>query len=164
MIKTTYRGRAIKILAARGKPGHVRTFINGKPINHAWQGTDEQAVEWFRQIIDQMDAAGGPGNCAERLPYTEPHWWEPGTFDVNPNGHATRPGSVCLCSRCGTVDKAYAPLKPNTCRYCHLGPDDHQPSALLPYGPHQYTEPTDTQRVGRQAVGEEIQSGCRSSR
>jgi hypothetical protein len=158
LIRTTYRGRAIKILAARRMPGHVRTSINGQTISNAWQGTEQQAVDWFRRVIDKIDAAGGPGNAHILAgTYTSPHWWEPGTFDVNPYGHVTRPGSVCGCCRCSTVDKSWhAPLQPDACRYCHLGPDNHRPSALLPYGPHPYTEPTDVQRAGRQAVWDEF--------
>jgi hypothetical protein len=156
MIRTTYRGRAIKVLAARGNPHQVKLVINGQVINHGWQGDDVQGLDWFRQIIDQMDAAGGPGNCAERLRYTDPHWWEPGTFDVNPKGHATQPGGVCLCSQCSNDEKAYfPPLAPDACRHCHEGPNDHNPRPLSVAGPHQYTEPTATQRVGRQATIDE---------
>ncbi|MFJ2202397.1 hypothetical protein [Streptomyces violaceusniger] len=159
MIRTTYRGRTIKVLAARGKPGHVRTFINGQIISHAWQGSEQQALDWFRQIIDKIDTSGGPGNSAQTLTgaYTSPRWYEPGTFDVNPNGHATQPGGICLCNECCAVDKSwFPPLKPDACRYCHEGPDNHNPRPLSYAGPHRYTEPTDTQRVGRQAVWDEF--------
>lgn len=157
MIRTTYRGRAIKVLAARGKPHHRKMVINGHTINHGWQGDDVQALAWFKQIIDQMDAAGGPGICAERLHYTAPHWWEPGTFDVNPIGHACQPGGVCLCSQCVIADadggKArYAPLAPDACQHCHEGHDSHNPRPLSVAGPHRYTEPTEQQRAGRQAT------------
>jgi hypothetical protein len=153
MIRTTYRGRAIKVLAARGKPGHVKTIINGQTINHAWQGDDAQALNWFKQIIDQMDAAGGPGNCAH-LYYTAPHWWEPGTFDVNPNGCATQPGGFCLCTRCvigdvGGGKARYAPLHPDACQHCHQLADNHDDDVHLEW--HRYTEPTAQQRAGRQA-------------
>jgi hypothetical protein len=153
MIRTTYRGRAIKVLAARGKPFHVKTFINGQVISHAWQGDDIQAINWFKQVIDKMDAAG-PGNSTSQPPY-ERHWWEPGTFDVNPNGHVTSPGGVCVCSQCviddPTGSKArFAPLAPDTCQHCHQLEDGHDDDVHLEW--HRYTEPTPQQRSGRQAA------------
>lgn len=155
MIRTTYRGRGIKVLAARGKPFHRKMVINGQTIHHGWQGDDIQAVNWFKQIIDQMDAAGGPGVSAARLHYTAPHWWEPGTFDVNPNGDATQPGGFCLCSRCviddPTGSKArFSPLHPDACQHCHQLADDHDDDVHLEW--HRYTEPTTVQRAGRQAA------------
>jgi hypothetical protein len=155
MIRTTYRGRNIKVLAVRSKPHHRKMVINGHTVNHAWQGDDTQAMNWFKQVIDQMDAAGGPGNSAARLHYTAPHWWEPGTFDVNPNGDATRPGGLCLCSSCiiddPTGGKArFAPLHPDACQHCHQLADDHDDDVHLEW--HQYTEPTEVQRAGRQAA------------
>lgn len=160
MIRTTYRGRAIKVLAARGKPYHRKMVINGYTISHAWQGDDVQALNWFKQVIDQMDAAGGPGNSAERLHYTAPHWWEPGTFDVNPNGCATQPGGVCLCKRCVIDDPTggkarFAPLVPDACKLCHQRADGHDDDVHLEW--HRYTEPTAVQRVGRQATIDEFQ-------
>ncbi|AEM88981.1 hypothetical protein [Streptomyces violaceusniger] len=158
MTRTTYRGRVIKILAARGKPGHVRTFINDKPVSHAWQGTEQQAIEWFQQIIDKIENSGGAGMVAMLIPsqYTGPHWYEPGTVDINPNHHATQPGGICLCTLCVIDDltggKArYAPLQPDACRHCHQIADGHKND----YGvlrPHPYTEPTEQQRTGRQAA------------
>jgi hypothetical protein len=160
MIRTTYRGRAIKVLAARGKPYHRKMVINGYTVNHAWQGDDTQGLNWFKQVIDQMDAAGGPGNSAERLHYTAPHWWEPGTFDVNPNGCATQPGGVCLCSLCVIADPCggkarFAPLAPDACQLCHQRADDHDDDVHLDW--HRYTEPTAAQRAGRQAAIDEFQ-------
>jgi hypothetical protein len=158
VIRTTYRGRAIKVLAARGKPHHRKMVINGYTVNHAWQGDDVQAVNWFKQIIDQMDAAGGPGVSAARLHYTAPHWWAPGTFDVNPNGDATQPGGVCLCNRCIIDDPCgskarFAPLAPDACQHCHQLADGHDDDVHLEW--HRYTEPTEQQRTGRQAAIDE---------
>ncbi|MCZ4510425.1 hypothetical protein O3Q52_19975 [Streptomyces sp. ActVer] len=154
MIRTTYKGRSIKVLAARGKPYHRKMVINGYTIHHGWQGDDAQGLNWFKQIIDQMDAAGGPGISAGRLHYTAPHWWEPGTFDVNPNGCATLPGGFCLCSRCiigdPCGDKArFAPLPLDACQHCHQQDDGHDDDVHLHW--HRYTAPTEQQRAGRQA-------------
>lgn len=74
MIRTTYRGRAIKVLAARGKPHHRKLVINGQVINHAWQGDDAQALDWFRNVIDRLDEKG-PSCPADEYP----HWWPPAT-------------------------------------------------------------------------------------
>jgi len=158
MIRTTYRGRTIKVLAARGKPFHRKLVINDRTINHGWQGDDAQALDWFRQIIDKIEDAGGAGMVAMLIPgqYTEPHWYEPGTIDINPRGHATHPGNICMCGTC-TIgdpcgDKArYAPLPPDACRYCHQGPDGHRHD-VNPLHSHRYTEPTEAQRIGRQAT------------
>jgi hypothetical protein len=155
MIRTTYRGRPIKVLAARGNPHQRKLVINGHTISHGWQGDDVQALDWFRQIIDKIENSGGAGMVGMLIPgqYTEPHWYEPGTIDVNPNGHATRPGDVCMCPRCtlnGTPQ--FAPLAPDACRYCHQGPDGHDPRPLSVAGPHRYQQPTSVQRDGRQAT------------
>lgn len=164
MIRTTYRGRDIKVLAARGKPHHVRTFINGQILSHAWQGDDAQALDWFRQIIDRIDSNGGAGMVAMLIPgqYTAPHWYETGTIDINPAGHATHPGSSCACPTC-TIDdpcggKArYAPLRPDACQHCHQPADDHDDELHLEW--HRYTEPTAVQRAGRQAAIDEYHAG-----
>lgn len=157
MIRTTYRGRNIKILKSRTL-GCVKTIINDQIISHGWQGDDAQALDWFRQIIDRIENSGGPGMVAMLIPgqYTEPHWYEPGTIDINSNGHATWPGNICMCSRCTTDDKSwFPPLAPDACRHCHEGPDDHNPRPLSVAGPHRYTEPTAIQRAGRQAAIDE---------
>jgi hypothetical protein len=157
MIRTTYRGREIKVLAARGKPGHVKLVINGHTVNHAWQGDDAQALDWFRQIIDKIENSGGAGMVAMLIPnqYTEPHWYEPGTIDINPNGHATQPGSTCLCNRCTTDGKpCFTPLLPNACRYCHQTSDGHNNTFDL-MNTHFYKEPTEEQRTRRQATADE---------
>jgi hypothetical protein len=161
MIRTTYRGREIKILAARGKPHHRKMVINGQIINHAWQGDDAQALAWFKQIIDQMDVTG-PGHSAH-LYYTAPHWWAPGTFDVNPNGCATQPGGFCLCTRCTIGDvgggKArFSPLHPDACQHCHQPADGHDDNVHLKW--HRYTEPTEQQRAGRQAFIDSYKSAA----
>lgn len=154
MIRTTYRGRAIKVLAARGKPNHRKMVINGHTVNHAWQGDDQQGLDWFKTVIDRMDAAGGPAGATGHLLY-ERHWWEPGTFDVNPNGHVTLPGSVCVCSQCVIDDMCggkarFAPLAPDACQHCHQLEDGHDDDVFLDW--HRYTAPTATQREGRQAA------------
>lgn len=154
MIRTTYRGRPIKVLAVRNKPHHRKMVINGHTVNHAWQGDDIQAVNWFKQVIDKMDAAGGPAGAKGHLLY-ERHWWEIGTFDVNPNQHVTLPGSVCVCSQCviddPTGSKArYAPLHPDACQHCHQLADGHDDDVFLDW--HRYTAPTEQQRAGRQAA------------
>ena len=162
MIRTTYRGRPIKVLAVRGNPHQRKLVINGQTINHGWQGNDVQALGWFRQIIDRIEDNGGPGMVAMLIPnqYTEPHWYEPGMIDVNPNGHATRPGSICMCSLC-TIDdpcggKArFAPLDPDACRFCHQFEHDHRNNVHL--NSHRYTEPTPEQQAARQATIDEHQ-------
>ena len=155
MIRTTYRGRPIKVLAVRGNPHQRKLVINGQVISHGWQGDDAQALDWFRQIIDRIENSGGAGMVAMLIPgqYTEPHWYEPGTIDINPNGHATRPGNLCMCPTCATDGTPrFAPLTPDACRHCHEGPDEHNPRPLSVAGPHRYTQPTEVQRDGRQAV------------
>lgn len=155
MIRTTYRGRAIKVLAARGKPFHRKLVINGRTINDGWQGDDAQALDWFRLVIDRIDALVPGTEPAIRAGYTSIHWYEPGTIDVNPKGHAAAPGSVCLCTLCvigdPTGSKArYAPLAPDACRDCHQLRDGHQYNASL-FHPHHYIDPTPAQRIARQA-------------
>lgn len=156
MIRTTYRGREIKVLAVRGKPTQRRLIINGHTTNHGWEGTDQQGLEHFQQIIDRIEELGGPGivptASATYGQYTSPHWYEPGAFDVNPRGHATQPGGICLCSQCSTVDKSwYGPLPVEACRVCHQLPDGHK-NDYDRMNPHFYTEPTQRQRIGRQAT------------
>lgn len=160
MIRTTYRGRAIKVLAVRGKPLHRKLVINGRTISHGWEGDDIQAADWFRRIIDKIENSGGAGMVAMLIPgqYTEPHWYEPGTIDINPRGHATQPGSICTCSHCVIDDPTgskgrYAPLAPDACRDCHQGRDGHR-SDVDPFNHHCYTEPTPVQRAGRQAAAD----------
>ncbi|MGP3737945.1 hypothetical protein ACTWJ9_33080 (plasmid) [Streptomyces sp. GDS52] len=154
MIRTTYRGRPIKVLAARGEPFHRKLVINGHTIHHGWQGDDAQALDWFRQIIDNIENSGGAGMVAMLIPgqYTEPHWYEPGTIDINPSRHATQPGRVCMCPACLTDDMPrYETLPVGACRYCHQGPDGHKHDVDF-LNPHRYTEPTTAQQTGRRAV------------
>ncbi|MDX3279061.1 hypothetical protein [Streptomyces scabiei] len=158
MSRMTYRGRVIKTLAVRGKPHLVKLVINDRPINHGWEGTHEQGLDWFRRIIDRIEDSGGAGMVAMliRGQYTEPHWYEPGTVDINPRNHATRPGSICMCSLCVIDDPCggkgrYAPLPLEACRYCHQNAVDHRHD-VDPLRPHRYTEPTEEQRAGRQAA------------
>lgn len=157
MIRTTYRGRNIKVLAVRGKPNHRKMVINGHTVNHAWQGNDQQGIDWFKLVIDRMDDAGGPAAAKGHLLY-ERHWWEPGTFDVNPNGHVTLPGSVCVCSQCVIDDPTggkarFTPLAPDACQHCHQTEDAHDDDVFLDW--HRYTDPTAVQRAGRQAAIDE---------
>lgn len=159
MIRTTYRGREVKILAARGKPHHRKMVINGHTVNHAWQGNDQQGLDWFKLVIDRMEEAGGPAAAKGHLLY-ERHWWKPGTFDVNPNGHVTLPGSVCVCSQCVIDDPCgskarFAPLDPDACQQCHQAEGEHDDDVFLDW--HRYTAPTEVQRAGRQAAIDEFQ-------
>lgn len=159
MIRTTYRGRAIKVLAARGNPHQRKMVINGKIIHHGWQSDDIQALNWFRNVIDRLDA-NGPGVLTIQAPY-ERHWWEPGTFDVNPNGHVTRPGGVCVCSQCVIDDMCggkarWAPLPLDACQHCHQVEDGHDDDVFLDW--HRYTAPTAVQTAGRQAAIDEYQA------
>ncbi|MFD7999972.1 hypothetical protein [Streptomyces mirabilis] len=73
MIRETYKGRELKILKAR-RPGHVRQFVGGKITNHAWPGTEEQAIDNLKRIIDLLDA-NGPRWAGDEAP----HWWPPAT-------------------------------------------------------------------------------------
>lgn len=157
MTRTTYRGRPITILSVRNKPHQRKLIINNRPINHGWQGDTDQAINWFRQIIDRIEDNGGPGMVPMLIPgqYTEPHWYETGTIDINPAGHATQPGNICLCSRC-TIDdpcggkSRYTPLPLDACRDCHQYRHDHRHD-INPLRPHSYTQPTDIQKAGRQS-------------
>lgn len=163
MIRTTYRGRPIKVLAARGNPHQRKLVINGRVINHGFQGDDARALDWFRQINDKIEDSGGAGMVAMLIPgqYTEPHWYEPGTIDINPRGHATRPGGVCMCGTCTIADPCgdkarYAPLAPDACQHCHQFAHDHRHD-VDPLRPHSYKEPTEVQRAARQAAIDEFE-------
>ena len=158
MIRTTYRGRPIKVLAVRGNPGRRKLIIDGHTINHGWDGDDAQALDWFRNIIDRIEDSGGAGMVAMLIPgqYTEPWWYEPGAVDINPARHATRPGGCCACSTC-IIDDAdgtrsrYAPLATDACRYCHQVRDGHRHDIDF-LNPHPYTEPSPAQQAGRQTA------------
>ncbi|MFD6552779.1 hypothetical protein [Streptomyces sp. NPDC058398] len=157
-MSTTYKGRTIKALAVRNKPHLRKMVINGRTVSHGWQGTKDQALDWFKNVIDKMDA-DGPGRSTLQAPY-ERHWWEPGTFDVNPAGHVTPPGGICLCKPCVIDDPCgskgrYAPLHPDACQHCHQLEGAHYDDVFLDW--HRYTAPTEQQRAGRQAAIDEFQ-------
>ncbi|WP_202547347.1 hypothetical protein [Streptomyces sp. SID2119] len=163
MIRTTYKGRPIKILAARGNPHQRKLVINGHTVSHGFQGDDVAALDWFRLIIDKIDNNGGAGTVAMLIPgqYTEAHWYEPGTIDTNPRRHATLPGGFCMCTMCviadPTGDKArYTPHRPDACQHCPQIRDGHNNMADS-LNPHFYTDPTPTQRAGRQAFADACQ-------
>ncbi|MEU0783524.1 hypothetical protein ABZ341_18360 [Streptomyces sp. NPDC006173] len=154
MIRTIYKGRPIKVLSVRGKPLQRRLIINGHAVHHGWEGTDEQGLAWFKQIIDGIESNGGAGIVATSRyfygQYTQPHWYEPGAIDINPNGHATQPGGLCLCNRCTTTDKSwFSPLPLDACRNCHQTPDSHKNDWDL-MNTHSYRKPTEKQTFGRQ--------------
>lgn len=157
MIRTTYRGRLIKVLAVRDKPHQRKLIINGHTIHHGREGDDLQALDWFRIIIDKIDSSGGAGLVAMLIPgqYTGSWWYEPGTIDINPARHAAPPGGSCMCTACiiddPTGSKArHAPLVPDACQHCHQVRDGHRNDVDF-LNPHPYTEPTAIQRAGRQA-------------
>ncbi|MEU8756227.1 hypothetical protein AB0C88_37645 [Streptomyces chartreusis] len=75
MLRETYKGRELKILKCRSsKPDHVRQFVGGRIVDHAWWGTEEQAMENLKLIIDRLDEHG-PSCPADEYP----HWWPPAT-------------------------------------------------------------------------------------
>lgn len=98
MIRTTYKGRELKVLKARGsRPNTFRMFVNGKIVHHEWDGGEANALDWFRLIIDRIDAKG-PGNNPA---YVYPTWYAPGTYALNRGGHVVAPGDgKCICDQC----------------------------------------------------------------
>ena len=145
MIRTTYKGRQIKILKS-STPNCVKTSIGDQTISHAWQGTDVQALDWFRQIIDRIDQRG-PGNNPT---YAQPHWYEPGTFDTNHAGHAIAPGGACTCNTClQQPEKNVSRAQVGSCQHCHLTEREHGRQYTELAGWHQWTAPTATQTKGR---------------
>ncbi len=75
MLRETYKGRELKILKCRPhKPGHVRQSVGGRIVNHGWWGTEEQAMENLKLIIDRLDERGPGGTL-----YEAAHWWPPAT-------------------------------------------------------------------------------------
>lgn len=77
MIRETYRGRELKILKAR-KPGLVRQFVGGRIINHGWPGSEQEALDNLKRIIDGLDEKGPSCSMDEA-----PHWWPPATNTVD---------------------------------------------------------------------------------
>lgn len=146
MIRTTYRGREIKILKSR-TPHCVKTHIGGHIISRAWQGNEIQALDWFRRYIDRIDANGGPGHN----PYeTGPHWYAPGTFDTNQAGHAIAPGGACTCNACLHCPEKNIPrAQVGSCQHCHLTQDIHGRQHTDLAGWHPWTAPTPEQTKGR---------------
>src|SRR3954471_23878134 len=145
MIRTTYKGRDIKVLKST-TPHCVKTFIGGHILSHAWQGTELQAADWFRQIIDRIDVNGPGGNPYE----TSPHWYAPGTFDTNQHGHVIAPGGACTCNTCLTFPEKNVPrAEVNSCRHCHLTERDHARQFTDLAGWHTWTAPTPEQTKGR---------------
>lgn len=69
MIRETYQGRELKILKS-STPGHVKQVVGGRIVNNRWQGSEQQAIENLRDIIDRLDD-NGPGHII----YEAPHWW-----------------------------------------------------------------------------------------
>jgi hypothetical protein len=97
VIRTVYRGRTIKILAAR-RPNQHRIQVNGHQIHNGFETSAEAfALDWVRNIIDRIDQRG-PGNN----PYeTQPWWYEDGTYQLNARGHVIAlDGSGCTCDVC----------------------------------------------------------------
>lgn len=75
MLREIYKGRELKILQCRPrKPNHVRQSLGGRIVNHAWWGTEEQAMENLKLIIDRLDETGPTGTITQA-----PHWWPPAT-------------------------------------------------------------------------------------
>lgn len=145
MIRTTYKGREIKILKST-KAHHVKTHIGGQVISHAWQGTEVQALDWFRQIIDRIDA-NGPGNNPHE---TGTHWYAPGTFDTNHAGHAITPGGYCTCNTClACPEKNISRAEVGSCQHCHLTEHKHGRQHTQVAGWHPWTAPTTEQTKGR---------------
>jgi len=145
VIRTTYRGRDIKILKSR-TPGHVKTFVGGQVINHADPGTDLQALDVLRLIIDRIDANGVGNNPT----YTRPYWYAPGTFDLNGNGHAIAPGGACTCNTCLADPARNVPrAEVGSCQHCHLTEGDHGRQYTDLAGWHPWTAPTPEQTKGR---------------
>lgn len=107
MIHTTYKGRELKILASR-RPGRVRQIVGGQIVNHGWDGTEVEALDNLRIIIDRLDAKG-PGHN----PYdTSPHWYAPGTYRLNGYGHVIPlDGGGCPCDLCLTWPTKNVPVE-----------------------------------------------------
>ncbi|MER5903072.1 hypothetical protein ABT150_23685 [Streptomyces mirabilis] len=73
MIRETYKGRELKILKAR-QPDCVRQFVGGVIVHHGFSGTERQAIDNLKRIIDRLDERG-PSCLSDEFP----HWWPPAT-------------------------------------------------------------------------------------
>lgn len=145
MIRTTYKGREIKILKSR-TPHHVKTFVGGQVINHADPVSEVVALDALRLIIDRIDAKGIGNNPTHVLP----HWYEPGTFDTNHYGHAIPPGGACCCDLCLMWPaKNISRAEVGSCRHCHLTEQAHGRQHTDLAGWHPWTAPTSEQIKGR---------------
>ena len=145
MIRTTYEGREIKILKSR-TPHCVKTFVGGQVINHADPLGEVAALDCLRLIIDRIDQRG-PGNNPHE---TAPHWYAPGTFDTNGNGHAIAPGGACTCNTClHSPEKNVTRAEVGSCQHCHLTERDHGRQYTDLAGWHPWTAPTPEQTKGR---------------
>ncbi|MBT2508822.1 hypothetical protein J7I98_23630 [Streptomyces sp. ISL-98] len=145
MIRTTYRGRELKVTKSR-TPGCVKTHVNGHVINHGDPVSEACAFDTLRRIIDKLDTNGGPGHNPRE---TSPFWYEPGTYDVNGYGHATAPGGVCPCPLCEAQPDRNQPADPDACRYCRLAERPHARQHTDGVGWHAWTAPTIEQTRGR---------------
>lgn len=145
MIRTTYKGREIKILKST-TPHCVKTLVGGHVISHAFQGDEIQALDWFRRAIDGIDAKGPGDNPRETLP----HWYAPGTFDVNARGHVIAPGGACICNTClETPEKNVPCTDPTACQHCPIPQATHARQFTDLVGWHPWAPPTTEQTKGR---------------
>ncbi|MFI0900518.1 hypothetical protein [Streptomyces sp. NPDC020983] len=145
MIKTTYRGRELKILKS-ATLGCVKTFIGGKVISHADPVNEVIALDALRLIIDRIDVNGVGNNPTYALPY----WYAPGTFDTNHAGHAIAPGGACVCNTCLSCPEKNVPRAVvGSCQHCHLTEHLHGRQYTDLAGWHQWTAPTPEQTKGR---------------
>ncbi|WNI19205.1 hypothetical protein [Actinacidiphila sp. ITFR-21] len=145
MIRTTYKGRDIKILKSTTS-NCVKTFVGGHVISHAWQGDEIQALDWFRREIDRIDAKGPGSNPQETLP----HWYAPGTFDLNGRGHVIAPGGACTCNTCLASPEKNVPCTDTTaCQHCPIPQATHARQFTELVGWHPWVAPTPEQIKGR---------------
>lgn len=154
MIRTTYKGREIKILKSR-TPGCVKTHVGGHVINHGDPVSEVVALDALRLIIDRIDARG-PGNN----PYeTLPHWYAPGSFDVNARGHVITPGGACACNTCLESPEKNVPCTdPTVCQHCPIPQAGHARQYTDLVGWHPWTAPTPEQIKGRMRARRKVAS------